>query len=150
MGRNILGKAQASFEYLAIFAIGFVVLIPLVYMFQQYSLESAEQVQVSSIGTIGNDLINTAEAVYYMGYPARLTLQETFPSGIIGMDLLANWTDQVNIITFYLSDDSELSFYSPVNLNMTISESYYTPGLKNIVVETRNSTQGTYVHIEFE
>jgi hypothetical protein len=143
-------RAQASFEYLAIFAIAFAILIPMVYMFQEYSLKSAENLQYSQIRTIGEDLANTAETVYYMGYPARLTIQESFPSGIIDLEIASNWTAGSNIISFYTATGEELPIFCKVNLNATINESSYTPGLKNIRFDTRNSTQGNYVQITIE
>jgi hypothetical protein len=147
MGFVTRKKSQASFEYLAVFAIGFVILIPLLYVFQQYSAESADKIQYNKLNIIGVDIMNSAETVYYMGYPARLTLQENFPAGIVGITLDSNWSIRTSVLTFKLSNDKELSFFTNVNLNMSINETYYSPGLKNIRVETRNLTQGHYVEI---
>jgi len=142
-------RAQASFEYLAIFAIAIVVLVPMIYMFQRYTLQSADTIGQSKIRTIGGDLVNTAETVYYMGYPARLTIQEDFPSGIAKMNLTTNWSVGANIISFYLYDGRELAYYCGVNINATFNETAYSAGLKNIIFETRTSAQGNYVWIEF-
>jgi hypothetical protein len=142
-------RGQASFEYLAIFAIAIIILVPMVYMFQRYTLDSAEAIRQSKLRNIGDDIVNTAETVYYMGYPARLTIQEDFPSGIINMNITSDWSKNVNIFSFYV-EDSEHPFFCGVNINASIMPSAYTPGLKNIVFETRTSAEGNYVWIEFE
>jgi hypothetical protein len=143
-------RAQTSFEYLAILAIALMVLIPMVYVFQRYALQSAGDIQQSKIRAIGDDIVNTAETIYYMGYPARLTIQEEFPAGIIDMELTSNWSKSTNLISFYTSDGAELAYFCSVNINATITSSAYSAGLKNIIFETRNSSQGNYVLITFK
>jgi hypothetical protein len=148
--KSSLGRAaQASFEYLMIFAIALIILIPMLYVFQRYTFQSADTIQQNKLKLIGEDIVNTAETVYYMGYPARLTIQEEFPSGIVGMNLTADWSKGVNFISFYLQEGREQPYFCGVNINATIVPSDYSPGLKNIMLETRNSTQGNYVWIEF-
>lgn len=141
-------RAQAAMEYLAIIAIALVLLIPLVYLFHMYTSEYSNTIVQSRIKSIGEDLVNTAETVYYMGYPARLTIQEEFPSGIKGMNITSDWALSTNIISFYLWDGQELAYFCGVNINATVSPEDYSAGLKNIVLETRNSSQGNYVWID--
>jgi hypothetical protein len=148
---NLHKKSQSSFEYLAIFGIGLIVLIPFIYLFQQYSTASSQQITYSSISAIGNDIINTAEAVYYMGPPAKLTLFENFPSGIFQMNSTTNWATQQNWITFSVSGGSNLNFFTKVNLAVNITNQSFTPGMKRITLQAINQT-GThinYVQISF-
>lgn len=140
-------RCQASFEYLVIIAIALIILIPMIYMFQRYTIQSADTIQQNKIRAIGEDMVNTAETVYYMGYPARLTIQEDFPGGITGLNLTTDWSQNVNIITFNISGRSEFAYYCNVNINASFNESYYSPGLKNFLFETKNSSQGNFVQI---
>jgi hypothetical protein len=149
MGTLAGKKAQASFEYMAVLAIGLIILVPFVYLFQQYSSQSVNNIQTTVLRTIGDDIINSAETAYYMGYPSRLTLQENFPSGVQDMSLTADWGAHSNQLTFRMYDGKVLSFFTKVNLRSDITPSYYSGGLKNIVLETRNSTEGIYVMIIF-
>jgi uncharacterized protein (UPF0333 family) len=149
MSSHAKNRAQASIEYLAIFAIAVIILVPMVYMFQRYTLQSAEAIQQSKLRNIGGDIVNTAETVYYMGYPARLTIQEDLPPGITGMNLTTDWSKNTNIFSFYLSENRELPYFCGVNINASFTPSSYSPGLKDIVFETRNSTDGYYIWIEF-
>jgi hypothetical protein len=142
-------KAQSSIEYLSIFVIGFAMLIPFIYIFQGYSADSMEKIQLTAINAIGNDIINSAEAVYYMGYPARLTLQENFPTGITNLTLNSSRTDGISILSFYTINGKEVPFFTKITLNATLAQTAYSEGLKTIVVETRNSTEGNYVQIIF-
>ena len=84
-----------------------------------------------------------------MGYPARLTVQENFPDGIIDMKLETNWAANINILTFYLYNGREIPFFTKVSLNTTITESSYSAGIKNIIFEARKSNKGNYVEIIF-
>lgn len=140
-------RCQASFEYLAVFSIGLLLLLPMVYMFQRYSAQSVETIQQNKIATIGQDIVNTAETVYYMGLPARLTIQEDFPTGITNLSLLSNWSQNVNILTFTFSGGKNLSYFCGVNLNASFNQSSYSAGIKNILLEMRNTTKAKYVQI---
>ncbi len=149
MNTLINRRAQSSIEYLSVFVIGFAMLIPFIYLFQNYSADSVEKIQYTAINAIGSDIINSAEAVYYMGYPARLTIQENFPTGITGMALNSSRSDHISILSFYTINGKEMPFFTKISLNSTINRTAYSEGLKTIVVETRNSTQGNYVQIIF-
>lgn len=141
-------KSQASIEYIAVFSIAFVVLLPMVYMFQSYSAKSSEQIAQSDIAVIGNDIVNAAESVYYMGRGSRLTLEETMPQGIVNISLSRNWSGGVNELVFVLVDDNVMAFFCNVNINGSFDGSDFSPGLKSIVVEAKNNTYHDYVQID--
>jgi hypothetical protein len=118
-------------------------------MFQRYSIQSAESIQDSRANTIGQDMMNSAETVYYMGYPARLTLQQQFPSGITNITLQQDWSQNINILTIRVRGEKDIPFCFKVNINASINSTAYAPGLRNIRMETRNSSLGNYVQIQF-
>lgn len=141
-------KAQASFEYLAIFTVTLLILVPFIYFFQNYSAESAENINYNTVKTIGNDIINSVETVYYMGYPARLTLEENFPSGIKMMNL--TYATDVSRLTFEMYSGGNLSFYTSIPVNSTISPRAFSAGNRRIVAETRRIGNFTYVELIFQ
>lgn len=149
MAYNRKKRAQASFEFIAIFSIAIIVLIPMIYLFQRYTMQSSDAIQTNKIRAIGEDIANTAETVYYMGYPARLTIQEEFPNLITNMSITSDRAKGVNIISFNITGGRELAYFCGVNINASITPNDYSAGLKTIIFETRNSSQGNYVWIEF-
>ena len=60
-------SGQGAFEYILIVAIAMVLIVPGVILFYNYSLKSNDQVLRSQIEMIGNDLMDAAEKVYYIG-----------------------------------------------------------------------------------
>ena len=60
-------KAQAALEYLLIIAMTFAIIIPTVYLFFTYSRESNIKIIDFQISSIGRNIVNTAESIYYSG-----------------------------------------------------------------------------------
>jgi hypothetical protein len=149
--RGILANriAQGSFEYLAIFVIGLIIMVPMVYLFQRYSLQSATDLQYSRIAGIGRNIMSASESVYYMGYPARVTLQESFPPGIKNMSIKWYPSDGISVLDFNLYDGQVISFDSHIQLGTNITADSYGSGIKNIMLETRNTSTGNLVWIQF-
>ncbi|MFH1398938.1 MAG: hypothetical protein ABIG95_02410 [Candidatus Woesearchaeota archaeon] len=141
-------RAQASIEYLTVFSLVFVILIPTVYVFQDYSARSSKSIVDDQVRIIGNDIVNAAETAYYMGQPSRLTLEETMPRGIALINITSDWSNNYNEIMFVMDDGRALSFFCSVNINASITQEDYSAGLKYVVVETRNTSTQGYVYID--
>ena len=138
-------RVQASIEYLVVFSLGFLILIPMVYMFYSYSTKSSEQIMTSDIAVIGNDIVNAAESVYYMGRGSRLTLEETMPEGITNIYLISDWANDINELVFELGGNHSMAFFCNVNINGSFNFSAYSPGSKRIRVEAKNDSIYDYV-----
>ena len=142
-------KAQAAIEFMLVFGIALLILIPTFYIFQDYSIRSKDQISTGQLSVIGNDLVNAAETVYFMGLPARLTLELSMPEGVTGMRIEKDWSRDINELVFTMRDNNELSFRSNVNINGTFERSDYSQGLKKILLETKNTSTTKFVHIHF-
>jgi hypothetical protein len=141
-------KSQASFEYLAVFALGFIMIIPMTYVFQQYSLQSTNQVVDNRLINIGSDIKATAESVYYMGYPSRLTLIENFPEGIKSINVSGDATKKIYDFSIFTTSGAEYPFISKINITGNFTSSDFSAGQKNIKIETRNTSSGHYVFVD--
>ena len=140
-------KAQAATEFLVIFAFAFVILLPLIYLFGRYSQSSGEQIIDSQLNVIGNDIVNAAESTFYMGLSARMTLLESMPQGLGGIEIRSDWDKGINELVILLANGEERAFFSDVNINGSFDGADYSQGLKTILLETRNTSDTKYVEV---
>ena len=138
-----MNNAQASMEHIMVIAIAFVIILPLVYLFYSYSQSSAENINIARINALGRTIVNSAESIYYLGEPSKITLRESIPEGISKMNITSNFVEGINELTFTLNGGTDVSFSSNVNINGTFSEEQYSPGIKEITIESK----GYYVNI---
>ncbi len=141
-------RVQASIEYIIVFSLAFIVLLPMIYMFQGYSTKSSEQIVTSNIAVIGNDIVNAAESVYYMGSDSRLTLDETMPEGIKNITLTRDWDKGINEVVFELRNNNTIAFFCNVNIDGSFDTSDFSAGLKRVRVEAKNDSRYDYVSID--
>lgn len=135
-------RAQAAMEYLLVGAMVTLVILPTLYVFYGYSQTSNEEIRQSQLNKVGTDIVDIAEQVYYLGEPSKITIDETMPEGIKGMEI---WCNQE--LVFFLEDGSEIAFMSKVNITTNQScsgrcyakftQRFYSPGSKNILIEAR-------------
>ena len=125
---------QASFEAAWVFALLFLVLIPMIFVFQRYAAGLSQEIAAQQVVVIGNNIVASAETVYYLGEPSRLTLYETFPPGILNLTLLG-----ANELVFTLAGSGEVVFLAPVGLQGSFGASAFSPGEKRISVEASGS-----------
>ena len=126
-------RAQASFETMSVFALLFIILIPVLLVFYTYAGGAVVQMRQTQIAVIGNDIIAAAEEVHYIGVPSRYTLLETFPSGIENMSIMGRE------LVFTLTEGGEMAFLTSndVNIRGSFEKSDYTAGEKTILLEAQ-------------
>ncbi len=138
-------SGQGAFEYILIVAIAMVLIVPGVILFYNYSLKSNDQVLRSQIEMIGNDLMDAAEKVYYIGEYSWQSVRINIPEKVTNILVLDNSELVVQYNT--MSGISEAVFFSDINITpggyaYSISNSMH-PGLNIIKVESK----GDYVLI---
>ncbi|MBU1205244.1 MAG: hypothetical protein KKA61_00125 [Nanoarchaeota archaeon] len=146
-----MGKAQASVEYLLVAGLIILIILPSIYVFYSYSQRSNEEIRQSQLSRVGNNIVDAAEKIYYLGEPSKATLDATMPEGIRKMEI---WCNQE--LVFFLADGSEIAFKSRVNITAdstcagrccyNFTKEDYSPGLKHIIVEAK----GDYVLVRVE
>ena len=100
MVRRASRTAQASMEYLAIFAVAVAMTLPLIIIFVTQTGNIRADIAQSEMQKAASKIVDSAESVYFMGYPAQKTLMIDFPSGVNSVDI------NNNIIEFNLTTDT--------------------------------------------
>jgi hypothetical protein len=95
-------KAQSSMEYLIIFGIAIVMTMPLVIIYTTQTDNIRADITNAEVEKISSKIMDYAESVYYIGEPARKTLEVQFPAGITSVEI-ENDTITFNITTHELS-----------------------------------------------
>jgi hypothetical protein len=117
---------QASFEYIMLVAIVLLFVVSGIGIIYQYSQRSNDEVNVASIDRIGQDIIRTAEKIYYIGGNSWESIRFNVPSSVKGMYIM----DNSEIVIEYESYGgvSQAVFFSSVN----ITSPYYSGGVGNL------------------
>ena len=133
-------KGQFAVEHMLVVAFGILIMIPIIYFFYSYSVRQVDEVAMTQLNRMGNDIINNAESVYYMGKPSRITLDSNMPGDVRNITIMGN-KELVFKVT-YKDTLSDVAFSSNVPivgpyLNQTDTKcdsSCYSPGLKHITM----------------
>ncbi|MBI4144802.1 hypothetical protein HY493_01190 [Candidatus Woesearchaeota archaeon] len=130
-------KAQVAMEYLILIGFVMAMLIPLVLLFYSQSADTALQVRSQQVRTIGQEIVEKAETVYYLGEPSRLQFRVFFPESI------ENVTLTNKALIFKISTAQGLSdIVVPTSVNLT-GDLKTSSGLHLVSVQSK----GTYVLI---
>jgi hypothetical protein len=80
-------RGQVSIEYMII--LGFVVLalVPLTLVYFSYSTETKQQIIDSQVNQIERKIVDSAEAVYYLGELSRTTIKVYIPENIVSVNI---------------------------------------------------------------
>jgi len=110
----MLKNAQSSIEYLMIIALTFAVIVPTIYLFFSYARESNIEISDSQINSIGRNIINTAESIYFSGEHSKTILEFNLPENIDDVRILSNRELVFEVISEF--GNSDLVFFSNVNI----------------------------------
>ena len=141
-------RGQAATEYILVTSLILIIFIPATILFLVNIRNSNEDLAISKLNKIGNDIVDNAVEVYYQGQPAKITLKESLPDGIVNMTILNDWSVKppVNQLVFVVSKkgkNNELVFDSDVNIMGNFTSNQITKGIKNIVLEAKSKNDGT-------
>ncbi|MBD3203095.1 hypothetical protein GF327_02275 [Candidatus Woesearchaeota archaeon] len=128
-------RSQIAMEFLVIFGFVFVMLIPLLIIFQLQSHETKDKIHVNQIRNIGMNLIDKSETIYYLGKPSKTTLKVMFPEKIENISIAER-----ELIFHYRTHHNTLHsvvFTSLVNITGNIS---INSGLHYIVIEAQGDS----------
>ncbi len=153
-------KSQSSLEFLIILGIGFFFIAILGGVFLQLYNQESDKLDSEQIQNIGDQLISTAEKVYFRGIGNKITVSANFPEEIENMSI-HRIEDNVTYLNFTgYSNQQLISFIfltnSPdVRINCTncfhsenvswYSEIDFNGGPKRIAVQS----MGDWVSIDF-
>ena len=83
----MIKKAQSAIEFMMIIGIAFTMLIPALFIFQQFGSQANEQVISAQINGFGREMITAIESMYYYGESSRTTIEFNFPRQINDMQI---------------------------------------------------------------
>jgi hypothetical protein len=153
------GRAQISMEYILIVSLAFMILIPGVYLFRNYALESNDKVLERRLIDVSNQILVKAKKSYYYGPPSKSIVNPEMPPQINNMYVLDNSDNNEYYFVYTVSTtqgEEDVFFESDVPLkagedvlcenvhetcgtsNVTCEcfpERYYSQGLKNFQVQ---------------
>lgn len=139
-------KSQSSVEYLILmsFLIGLISITS--YLVYQNTAIEKRNIIAKRFQEIGNDIISTAEIVYYQGHPTKTTLKETFPSELRNISIKKENKNFVLIMNY-----ENLEIIIPTNVNISLDRKYenVTQGKKYIEIYTKE-TPGYHVEISIK
>lgn len=143
---------QGAFEYVLVVGIAMILIVPGALLFYQYSTRSNDELTRSKIDMVGNDMLDSAERVYYIGENSWETIEVDVPESVRqtyilnSSELVIRYDSQVG--------ESEAVFFSDINITgppayQVGERSYITdpatahPGLNVIKI----TSKGKYVLI---
>jgi len=127
-------KAQYSLETLFVISISSVLLLPAIYLFYDFVVESTEGIVENQISRIGNSFVENANLVYNYGNEARIVADFNFPENILNMSLEQNRSLVFVIQTNNGKEDHLYSF--GINVTADFQEEDYNYGKKSFEFQT--------------
>ena len=112
LSRN--AKGQSSFEYIALVAMVLIFVVAGVGIIYSHSKGQTDDVQMRSIESIGRDIINSVEKVYYIGGDSWETLKVNVPNNVRDMYILNN--NELVIEFESYNGVNEAVFFSDINI----------------------------------
>ncbi len=144
-------KGQVSMEYVMVATFIALIVIPIAFLAFSFSRTSSAEIGLGQIDKMGNDIVKTAEKVFYQGSPSRITIIATMPDGVENIRIDKDWDSGQNELVFTTvlgSGINELAFPSKVNIAGSFTPESITSGQKSIRIESiDNSTSYVLITI---
>jgi len=140
-------KSQSSLEYLLVVALTFAIIVPITYLFYNYSKESSQEINDAQVTKLGRSIVDAAESIFYSGQGSKTTIELIIPDNVQSVVIIDNREIVFNTTTSF--GVSEFVFFSSVNLttngscnaNVCNVPGLANSGLKKVKIEaiSRNS-----------
>lgn len=101
-----MGKAQIAMEYVAIVGIVLLVLSGTLYLFISYARSSKEQMTGTQLNVIAEDVLNTAEEMYYLGEASKKVITVDMPKSINKFGLVVSTTTPESYLLFEIFSET--------------------------------------------
>ena len=105
------GKSQISMELVITFGFAILLLLPLTVLLYEHTTETYKKVNNNQANLIARKITDSANSVYYLGYPTTVTLKVFMPGDIKKINITSRE------IIFILRDGKEI--VSTANMNLT-------------------------------
>lgn len=133
--------SQSSLEYLLVVALTFAIIVPMTYLFYNYSRESGQEIADAQITKLGKSIVDTVETVFYSGQGSKTTLELNIPDNVESAVVIDGRELIFNVTTNF--GTSEVVFFSPINMttgsscnsNVCSIPELASSGLKRLKIE---------------
>ena len=130
-------RAQSSMEYLMLLSFILGITIVLILLFQTYSQDTMDTIRMKQVDQLARKIIDSAEKVYYLGEPSKITIKANFPSNIKSANISSR---ELYFVMSTAQGDNELVYVTKVNITGTLPVG---EGIREVYVESK----GSYVQI---
>jgi hypothetical protein len=124
-------KGQISIEYIVVMGFILMGIITIISIALYYGYAVSDRVALNQINNFGSEIINNAEAVYYSGYPSRITITPYLPDGVKAFNI---YNDSLVVTLSTSSGKTDVPFSSKVLLEQKLLIAP-TSGVKKILIE---------------
>lgn len=142
-------KAQISVEYVLVIGFIIVALTIAVSLAFFYSSSAKYQIRLNQIDKVGKKIAETADSVYYLGYPSKATIDLIMPEQVEEILILNDNNSGRHYIRFKfkgISGESYATYYVKAKLisdsQPLNQERFKSAGLKHLEIST---TESNYV-----
>jgi len=111
-------KAQSALEYLMVIALVLGIIVPVTYLFFNYTSGSNIEIVDAQVNRIGRNIIDTAESVYYSGKSSKIVVELNMPENVEDVYIIAERELVFKVITEL--GETETVFFSDIDI--TIAE----------------------------
>ena len=139
------GKAQASMEYVMIAGLIAMVVLPTAFVFYNFASSSAKEIDYAQTDKFGRDVINTAERVFFLGVPSRITIEERLSVNVVSISIGEDPVTKAYLFAIAIRGRegiSNLSFPTDVRLAGGFGPKDRNPGIKNVRIEAETDDSG--------
>ena len=126
-------NAQISMEYLVIAGLVFVIAVPLVVIFQTHSGQMNDDIISNQVDQIASKVLDSAEAIYYLGEPSRTTIRVFLPKKVNNISI-GDYEITFQVRRQKGVDDIVKLSSVPINGSLPT-----TSGIHNVIIESRGS-----------
>lgn len=130
-------KSQVAMEYILIVGFAMLIAIPLFLVFSYYTNEARDEISVKQVDSIARKIVDSAETVYYLGEPSKVTLKVYMPQHIEDLIIEDGYVRFIVKVGYFPSD---IVHSSDINISGNVS---FKPGMKRITIESK----GDYVWV---
>ena len=122
-------RSQSAVEFMMIIGIAFTLMIPSLFLFQQFSAQSSERVISAQINSFGREVISAAESMYYYGESAKVSVVFNAPERIRDMSVNQGEDGSLSefVVTAHLyGDRTDFVFFTDVPLSREGDENHHS------------------------
>ncbi len=126
-------KGQVSMEYLVIVGIASLIILPLLVLFLMQMNDVTESMTLSQLNKIGDELVSSANEVYYLGEPAQNTLSFYLPGHV---DEIYSQDEMLVMVVSLRASSFSIVKYAAIDLDVNISN---YPGVHKVKVMAQSN-----------